>query len=51
MTESGPREMITNDNLNALIDAQIYFRVKPDEENVKKSQYNFYNVDMCKSWL
>ncbi len=46
MTESGPREMITNDNLNALIDAQIYFRVKPDEENVKKSQYNVYNVDV-----
>ncbi|NLL14392.1 MAG: SPFH/Band 7/PHB domain protein [Fibrobacter sp.] len=46
MTESGPREMITNDNLNALIDAQIYFRVIPDEENVKKSQYNVYNVDV-----
>lgn len=46
MTESGPREMITNDNLNAMIDAQIYFRIKPDEESVKKSVYNVSDVDV-----
>jgi regulator of protease activity HflC (stomatin/prohibitin superfamily) len=46
MTESGPREMITNDNLNAMVDAQIYFKVKPDEESVKRSQYNVYDVKL-----
>jgi regulator of protease activity HflC (stomatin/prohibitin superfamily) len=46
MTESGMREMITNDNLNAMVDSQIYFKVKPDEDNVKNSQYNVNNVDL-----
>ena len=44
MTESGPREMITNDNLNATIDSQIYFKVKDNEDSVKKSQYNVNDV-------
>jgi regulator of protease activity HflC (stomatin/prohibitin superfamily) len=46
MTESGPREMITNDNLNATVDSQIYFRIKQDEESVKCSQYNVNNVQL-----
>jgi regulator of protease activity HflC (stomatin/prohibitin superfamily) len=46
MTESGPREMITNDNLNAMVDSQIYFKVKPDEESVKNSQYNVNDVKL-----
>jgi regulator of protease activity HflC (stomatin/prohibitin superfamily) len=37
------QEIITNDNLNASVDAQIYFKVKPDEENVKCSIYNVNN--------
>lgn len=40
MVESGKREMITNDNLNATIDALIFYKVKPDEENIKASEYN-----------
>lgn len=34
------QEIITSDNLNATVDAQVYFKVKPDEVNVKASQYN-----------
>lgn len=40
MVDAEPQEIITNDNLNARVDAQVYFKVKPDEENVKNSQYN-----------
>ena len=37
------QEIITNDNLNAKVDAQVYFKVKPDEDNVKNCQYNVGN--------
>ncbi len=40
MVDAEPQEIITNDNLNASVDAQVYFRVKADEENVKGSTYN-----------
>jgi regulator of protease activity HflC (stomatin/prohibitin superfamily) len=40
MVNAEPQVIITNDNLNATVDAQVYFRVKPDEESVKASQYN-----------
>lgn len=43
MVNAEPQEIITNDNLNARVDAQVYFKVKPDEESVKNSQYNVYN--------
>jgi regulator of protease activity HflC (stomatin/prohibitin superfamily) len=43
MVDALPQEIITNDNLNARVDAQVYFKVKPDEENVKRSQYNVNN--------
>jgi len=43
MVNAEPQEIITNDNLNASVDAQVYFRVMPDEENVKASQYNVNN--------
>lgn len=43
MVDAEPQEIITNDNLNARVDAQVYFKVKPDEESVKNSQYNVYN--------
>jgi len=39
MVDAEPQEIITNDNLNARVDAQVYFRVKADEESVKASQY------------
>src|ERR1039457_6643912 len=37
------QEIITNDNLNAKVDAQVYFKVRPDEESVKNCQYNVGN--------
>lgn len=43
MVNAEPQEIITNDNLNARVDAQVYFKVKPEEENVKNSQYNVFN--------
>jgi regulator of protease activity HflC (stomatin/prohibitin superfamily) len=43
MVDAQPQEIITNDNLNARVDAQVYFKVKTDEESVKCSQYNVYN--------
>ena len=43
MVDAQPQEIITNDNLNARVDAQVYFKVKADEESVKSSQYNVNN--------
>jgi regulator of protease activity HflC (stomatin/prohibitin superfamily) len=43
MVDAEPQEIITNDNLNARVDAQVYFKVKADEESVKNSQYNVNN--------
>ncbi len=43
MVEATPQMIITNDNLNAQVDAQVYLKVKSDEENVKASQYNVAN--------
>ena len=43
MVEATPQMIITNDNLNAQVDAQVYLKVKSDEENVKASQYNVSN--------
>lgn len=40
MVDAQAQEIITNDNLNASVDAQVYFRVISDEESVKASQYN-----------
>jgi len=43
MVDAEPQEIITNDNLNATVDAQVYFKVKTDPESVKNSQYNVHN--------
>jgi regulator of protease activity HflC (stomatin/prohibitin superfamily) len=40
MIDAEPQEIITNDNLNAGVDAQVYFRVKSDEASVKGSTYD-----------
>ena len=40
MVDAQAQEIITNDNLNASVDAQVYFRVIGTEESVKSSQYN-----------
>lgn len=45
MVDAQPQEIITNDNLNASVDAQVYFRVIESEENVKSSQYNVNNYN------
>jgi regulator of protease activity HflC (stomatin/prohibitin superfamily) len=46
LVEAQPQMIITNDNLNARVDAQVYLKVKADEENVKSSQYNVANYEM-----
>jgi regulator of protease activity HflC (stomatin/prohibitin superfamily) len=43
MVDATPQEIITNDNLNATVDAQVYFKVKSDEESVKASTYNVFD--------
>jgi regulator of protease activity HflC (stomatin/prohibitin superfamily) len=43
MVDAEPQEIITNDNLNAKVDAQVYFKVKTDEASVKNCQYNVGN--------
>jgi len=43
MVEATPQMIITNDNLNAQVDAQVYLKVKADEQSVKASQYNVAN--------
>jgi regulator of protease activity HflC (stomatin/prohibitin superfamily) len=43
MVDAEPQEIITNDNLNARVDAQVYFKVKNDEESIKNCQYNVNN--------
>jgi regulator of protease activity HflC (stomatin/prohibitin superfamily) len=48
MVNAEPQEIITNDNLNASVDAQVYFKVKGDEESVKGSLYNVNNYRMKK---
>jgi regulator of protease activity HflC (stomatin/prohibitin superfamily) len=45
MIDAQPQEIITNDNLNASVDAQVYFRVIESEEGVKSSQYNVNNYE------
>jgi regulator of protease activity HflC (stomatin/prohibitin superfamily) len=43
MVDAEPQEIITNDNLNAKVDAQVYFKVKQDEADVKNCQYSVNN--------
>ncbi len=43
MVSSEKREIITADSLNAVVDSNIYFKVKPDEDSVKASQYGVNN--------
>jgi regulator of protease activity HflC (stomatin/prohibitin superfamily) len=43
MVNAEPQEIITSDKLNARVDAQVYFKVKSDEESVKNSQYSVFD--------
>ncbi len=45
MINAEPQEIITNDNLNAKVDAQVYFKITNDEDSVKNSQYNVNNIE------
>jgi regulator of protease activity HflC (stomatin/prohibitin superfamily) len=45
LVEAQPQLIITNDNLNAQVDAQVYLKVKADEASVKASQYNVTNYE------
>ena len=45
LVEAQPQMIITNDNLNARVDAQVYLKVKADEDSVKSSQYNVTNYE------
>ncbi len=44
MVDAEPRVIITNDNLNVTVDAQVYFKISQDENSVKNSQYNVDDV-------
>jgi regulator of protease activity HflC (stomatin/prohibitin superfamily) len=48
MVNADPQEIITSDKLNARVDAQVYFKVRSDEESIKNSQYsvNDYQYQM-----
>ncbi len=43
MIDAGLQEIITSDSLNAQVDAQVYFKVRSDEDSVKASEYNVFN--------
>jgi regulator of protease activity HflC (stomatin/prohibitin superfamily) len=43
MFNADPQVIITNDKLNATVDAQVYFKIKSDEESVKNSVYYVNN--------
>ncbi len=43
-----PQEVITEDNLNAKVDLVVYFKVKSDDESLKKS---IYNVDQFQTQI
>jgi regulator of protease activity HflC (stomatin/prohibitin superfamily) len=46
MVNAERQEIITSDKLNARVDAQVYFKVKSDEDNVKSSQYNVFDYKL-----
>jgi len=43
MKDVDTQEVITKDNLNAMVDLQVYYKVKTDEQSIKNSQYSVYN--------
>ncbi len=45
MINAEPQEIITNDNLNAKVDAQVYVKINNDEDSVKNSQYNVNSIE------
>lgn len=45
MMDIDPQDIITKDNLNARVDLVVYYQVKADEDNIKKSLYNVDNFE------
>lgn len=45
MVDAEEQEIITKDRLNAKVDAQVYFKVKPEQQSIKDSQYNVENYE------
>jgi regulator of protease activity HflC (stomatin/prohibitin superfamily) len=45
MMEIDTQEIITEDNLNAKVDLIVYYKVKEEEESVKKSMYKVSNFE------
>lgn len=43
MVSSEKREIITKDSLNAIVDSNVYFKVRQDEDSVKFSQYGVFD--------
>jgi regulator of protease activity HflC (stomatin/prohibitin superfamily) len=46
MVSSEKREIITSDSLNAVVDSNVYFKVKDNEQDVKASIYNVNNYSI-----
>ena len=46
MVDAEKQEIITKDKLNAVVDAQVYFKVQEDEDSVKHSQYRVNNYQL-----
>lgn len=44
MSQIEPQEIITKDNLNALVDLVVFFRIRSDAESVKNAFYEVDNV-------
>ena len=40
LVDVAPQDIITKDNLNAKVDLMVYYKVRADEESIKKSIYN-----------
>lgn len=45
MMDIEPQEIITKDNLNAEVDLVVFYKVKEDEESIKRALYNAYDVE------
>lgn len=45
MVDVSPQDIITKDNLNAKVDLVVFYKVKSDEQNIKRAFYNVNDVE------
>lgn len=45
MADAARQDVITKDRLNTTVDAVVFYKVRPDERDVKASQYNVYDYE------